>query len=203
MTSSISRFIPAVCVCLAVAMGAGAAERFDELNPFDENYPMGLEYRIESRDAFFVIGKLGRGAAANRNEWLPPLWREASGKAKDIAAEISLTPEGSPYGIWAIMSDMDEKFAPWHPRDGGKYLAGFEANNGNPAPQGWTKWQVPGYRYVVARFPIGEYDKVFALTLNSYIPSIGKQLVGAVHERYPDPGDPKQIELYFPIEKLR
>ncbi len=202
MTSLLSRFIPAVCMCLAVAVAACAADEFDALNPFDENYPMGLEYRLESRGSFFVIGKLGQGTAANRSEWLPPLWQEASKNAKDIASEISLTPEGSPYGIWAIMSDLDEKFLPWHPQNGGKYLAGFEANSGTPAPQGWTKWQVPGYRYVVARFPISEYDKVFALTLNAYIPSIGQKLVGAVHERYPDPSDPKLIELYFPIEKI-
>ena len=57
--------------------------------------------------------------------------------------------EGNLLGIWGAMSDLSRSFLPWE--DGftkGLYLAGVECVDDAEAPDGWTKWVIPGYEYL-------------------------------------------------------
>ncbi|MCD7896127.1 MAG: GyrI-like domain-containing protein [Planctomycetaceae bacterium] len=154
--------------------------------------------RVEKVSAFYVIGKLGQGSVEDKDSWIPPLWAEASGNVNEIAGHVKRANSGMPSGIWAIMSDHNETFKPWD-ATGGKYLAGFEALDDSAPPDGWVKWRVPDYEYVVVETTLARYGEAFSHTLTTLLPEKGLALAGAVHERYPSPDDPSVVELYFPV----
>lgn len=160
-----------------------------------------IPMRVEKVPAFYAIGKMGQGGVEDKDAWIPPLWAAASGNFEEIAEHIKRAPNGLPSGIWAIMSDRSESFKPWDAA-GGKYLAGFEAIDDSPAPEGWTKWRVPGYEYVVVETSLADYGEAFTHAIATLLPEKGLTLAGAVHERYPSPDDPGIVELYFPVRLL-
>jgi len=151
------------------------------------------------KEEFSVIGKLGQGSAQNPWEWITPIWNNANTNFGEIESLVK-KKEAAIYGLWGIMSDFDETFARWD-LNGGKYLACCEVESDAVAPFGWTKWTVPSQTYLVSECKQEEYLSVFEGTIQDYIPSHHLQLVGAVHERYPEPGNPALVELYFPIAK--
>ena len=168
---------------------------------FTFTYAGETSMRVEKVPAFYVIGKMGQGSAENKDAWIPPLWTATSDNVNEIAGHIKHDTNGLPSGIWAIMSDSGESFKPWD-ASGGKYLAGFEASDGSPAPDGWTKWRVPGYEYIVIETSLTNYGEAFTHTITTLLPGKGLTLAGAVHERYPAPNDPTLVELYFPVRQL-
>ena len=58
------------------------------------------------------------------------------------------------------MSDFSHAFNPWEDFDKGVYLAGVECREDAEAPDGWTKWIIPGYEYIYIEF---ENDSTFYL----------------------------------------
>ena len=47
------------------------------------------------------------------------------------------------------MSDFTYSFKPWEENyTKGVYLAGVECDDDAAAPEGWTKWNIPGYEYL-------------------------------------------------------
>jgi len=151
------------------------------------------------KPSFAVIGKLGQGEAKESAAWLPPLWQAANGSFGEISDLAKRDDAGNLVGIWGAMSDIAETFAGWQER--GKYLAGCEVQDAAAAPENWTKWVIPGYKYAVALCTQATYGDVFFST-KAYLAEAGLPLVGAVHEFY-DPKDQNgEIYLYFPIERL-
>ncbi len=74
-------------------------------------------------------------------------------------------------------------------------MASGEADIDAKVPEGWTKWIIPAQTYMVAKCSMDEYGQVFSkITSNPEI-----QIVGTVHEHYPEPGNPNVVEIYFPI----
>ena len=63
------------------------------------------------------------------------------------------------------------------------------------APDGWTKWIIPSYEYIVAENHRGVFEKIIG-QMNKE----GISLVGAVHD-YTDPATGKGY-LYFPIREV-
>jgi hypothetical protein len=53
--------------------------------------------------------------------------------------------DGTISGIWGAMSDFSHSFNPWEDFSKGLYLAGIECREDAEAPNGWTKWIIPGY----------------------------------------------------------
>lgn len=99
-------------------------------------------------------------------------------------------------GIWGAMSDSSRSFKPWE--DGfrkGLYLAGVECDDHAEAPDGWTKWIIPGYEYMVAENHKGAFEKIIRQMNED-----GISLAGAVHD-YTDPATGKSY-LYFPIREV-
>lgn len=157
-----------------------------------------MKYELIYKEQFSVIGKLGKGEADNPWNWIQPIWDDANGNFHEIEPLVK-KKNGVPF-IWGIMSDFLETFARWD-ANGGKYLACCEVESDKVAPEGWVKWNVPSQTYLIVECTQNEYLNVFNETIMEYIPKNNMKLVGAVHERYPIPGDPNLVKLYFPIAK--
>ena len=158
-----------------------------------------MSARIEHKESFTVIGKLGQGLAAEGSMWIPVLWQEANYNFSEIQNLAKRDNEGNLVGLWGAMSDINEGFERWN--DQGKYLAGCEVLESCVAPEGWTKWIIPSYKYAIIYCNQKTYQEIFKYMVNEYLPSNGYSIVGAVHEYYKPIETDGSLELYFPIEK--
>lgn len=159
-----------------------------------------MEIKIIEREKISVIGKMGQGAVGNSFEWIQDLWDEANEHFNEIGSLAKVNNDGSFAGFWGAMSNTDETFLPWDWQ--GKYLASCEVKDDAEAPEGWTKWIIPAFKYIVAKCNHETYDEVLQYITNDYMPNHKYRLVGAIQEYY----DPKILDgsfyLYFPIEAL-
>ena len=94
------------------------------------------------------------------------------------------------------MSDFSRSFQPWEGFQKGLYLAGVECNEDAKAPNGWTKWVIPGYEYIYVE---RENDNTFSEVIQ-YLKDNGIALAGAVHD-FTCPKTGKGY-MFFPIRKL-
>lgn len=146
------------------------------------------------KKAFVVIGK--EGSTLDGEGFIQKLWDDANSHFSEIAHLAKKDANGNLVGIWGVMSDMSHSFKPWE--DGfhkGLYLAGVECADNAEAPEGWTKWIIPGYEYLVAE----NYNGVFEDTIRQ-MNEEGISLAGAVHD-FTDPATGKGY-MYFPIRKI-
>ena len=147
------------------------------------------------KKAFVVIGK--EGSTLDGKGFIQKLWDDANGHFAQVAHLAKRDENGSLVGIWGAMSDLSHSFQPWE--DGfskGLYLAGVECVDNAEAPDGWTKWMIPGYEYLV----VENHNGAFRDTIRQ-MQEEGIALVGAVHD-YTDPATGKGY-LYFPIRKVK
>ena len=147
------------------------------------------------KDAFVVIGK--EGATSEGPGFIQRLWAEANGNFGEVQHLAKTDAMGNLAGIWGAMSDCAGTFNPWE--DGfskGLYLAGVECVDDAQAPEGWTKWTVPGYEYLRAEV---EGETTFPEVLD-YMAANQMELVGAVHD-FTNPTDGKNY-MFFPIRKI-
>ena len=147
------------------------------------------------KKAFVVIGK--EGSTLDGEGFIQKLWDDANGHFTEVAHLAKRDENGNLLGIWGAMSDLSHSFQPWE--DGfskGLYLAGVECVDNAEAPDGWTKWMIPGYEYLV----VENHDGAFGDTIRQ-MNEEGIALVGAVHD-YTDPATGKGY-LYFPIRKVK
>jgi hypothetical protein len=95
------------------------------------------------------------------------------------------------------MSDLSRSFRPWEEDfTHGLYLAGVDVRDDAQPPEGWVRWDIPGFEYVRA---INNAPDVFSRTLQA-LAEEGLSLVGAVHD-FTDPATGTGYML-FPIRKL-
>ncbi len=147
-----------------------------------------------TKETFAVIGK--EGSTSDGEGFIQKLWADANSHFSEIAHLAKKDADGGIAGIWGAMSDLSRSFKPWE--DGfskGLYLAGVECVEHAEAPDGWTKWLIPGYEYIVVENHTGVFEETIR-QLNED----GISLAGAVHD-YTDPATGKDF-LYFPIKKL-
>jgi len=147
------------------------------------------------KKAFVVIGK--EGSTLDGEGFIQKLWDDANGHFAQVAHLAKRDENGNLVGIWGAMSDLSHSFQPWE--DGfskGLYLAGVECVDNAEAPDGWTKWMIPGYEYLV----VENHDGAFRDTIRQ-MQKEEIALVGAVHD-YTDPATGKGY-LYFPIRKVK
>ena len=143
---------------------------------------------------FVVIGK--EGSTLDGEGFIQSLWDNANTHFPEVAHLAKKDANGNIVGIWGAMSDISHSFQPWE--DGfrkGLYLAGVECVDNAQAPDGWTKWTIPGYEYIV----VENHKGIFKDTVRQ-MSEAGIPLVGAVHD-YTDPATGKNY-LYFPIRKI-
>ena len=146
------------------------------------------------KEAFIVIGK--EGSTSDGEGFIQKLWNDANGHFSEVTHLAKKDANGGIVGIWGAMSDFSHSFKPWE--DGfskGLYLAGVECVDHAEAPDGWTKWTIPGYEYIV----VENHKGVFEETIG-HMKEEGISLAGAVHE-YTNPATGKDY-LYFPIREV-
>lgn len=147
------------------------------------------------KPAFTVIGM--EGSTADGHGFIPALWETANSRFGEVAALAKTREDGSLCGIWGAMSDMNRSFRPWE--EGftrGLYLAGVEVRDDAQPPQGWVRWDIPGFEYIRVE---NNAPDVFPRTLKM-IAAEGLTLAGAVHD-FTDPATGKSY-MCFPVRKL-
>ena len=154
-----------------------------------------LEMETFVKPAFAVIGM--EGSTEDGQGFISRLWEQANHRFPEISHLAKTSPDGSPCGIWGVMSDFSRSFRPWEDAfTRGLYLAGVEVRDDAEAPAGWTRWDIPGYEYIRVK---NDAPDVFTRTLQN-LSNAGMTLVGAVHD-FTDPAT-GQGYMYFPIRKL-
>ena len=147
------------------------------------------------KDSFTVIGK--EGSTMDGPGFVQALWADANAHFAEVAQLAKKDEAGNLVGIWGAMSDFSLSFQPWE--DGfskGLYLAGVECRDDAEAPEGWTKWVIPGYEFLRAEC---DHEGVFPEMI-AYLQEENIPLVGAVHD-FTDPMTGKNY-MCFPIRKL-
>ena len=146
------------------------------------------------KEKFVVIGK--EGSTLDGEGFIQKLWDDANGHFHEVAHLAKRDAAGQLVGIWGAMSDLSRSFRPWE--DGfskGLYLAGVECDDTAEAPDGWTKWVIPGYEYLVVENRKGAFEETLEQRKKE-----GITLVGAIHD-HTDPATGKGY-LYFPIRTI-
>ena len=154
-----------------------------------------MEYNRCTKTSFVVIGK--EGATTDGEGFISKLWEDANSHFHEVADLAKKDEEGNLLGIWGAMSDLSRSFLPWE--NGftkGLYLAGVECVDDAKAPEGWTKWVIPGYEYLYVECEGADtFPRMIKYMEENEIP-----LVGAVHDfTCPETG---KNYMFFPIGRL-
>lgn len=146
------------------------------------------------KESFAVIGK--EGSTLDGAGFIERLWADANSHFGEVQHLAKKDENGSISGIWGAMSDLSRSFKPWENFNTGLYLAGVECETDAKAPEGWTKWTIPGYEYIYA---VCENENTFSDVIQ-YLKENNISLAGAVHDfTCPQTG---QNYMFFPIRKL-
>ena len=148
------------------------------------------------KEAFAVIGK--EGSTEDGPGFVQNLWTDANTHFAEVAHLAKKDENGNLVGIWGAMTDFSRSFLPWE--DGfsrGLYLAGVECVDDAQAPEGWVKWNVPGFEYLRVEC---DHDGVFPEMID-YLRENGISLAGAVHD-FTCPQTGKNY-MYFPIGRIK
>ena len=149
----------------------------------------------KSKETFAVIGK--EGSTLQGKDIVQTLWAEANAAFAEVQPLAKLDAEGQLAGIWGAMTDLSRSFQPWEDHfTKGLYLAGIECRDDVQPPEGWVKWQIPGFEYLCVK---QESPDTFLQMLDE-LHQKQLPLVGAVQEFI----CPKTNSTYlcFPIRKL-
>lgn len=146
------------------------------------------------KKSFAVIGK--EGSTSDGEGFIKRLWDNANSHFEEIQHLAKVDENGNLVGIWGAMSDFSRSFNPWENFSKGLYLAGVECNDDADAPDGWTKWIIPGYEYIYVECENGDE---FSQTIE-YLKDNAIALAGAVHD-FTCPQTGKNY-MFFPIRKL-
>lgn len=147
------------------------------------------------KESFTVIGK--EGSTSDGEGFIQKLWEDANSHFAEVQHLAQKDENGNIVGIWGAMSDLSRSFKPWEDTfSKGLYLAGVECVDDAEAPEGWTKWVIPGYEYLYVEC-VG--SNTFSEMID-YIRSNSLTLAGAVHD-FTCPQTGKQY-MFFPVRKL-
>ena len=147
------------------------------------------------KPAFAVIGM--EGSTEDGPGFIQALWEKANSRFGEVTHLAKTNPDGSLCGVWGAMSDMSRSFRPWEEDfTHGLYLAGVEVVDNAQPPEGWTRWDIPGYEYIRVE---NSAPDIFLRTLQA-LAEQGLSLAGAVHD-FTDPSTGKAYML-FPIRAL-
>lgn len=148
-----------------------------------------------TKPSFSVIGK--EGSTRDGSGFIGRLWEDANSHFDEIRHLVKRDAGGNLVGIWGAMSDFSRSFLPWENNfSEGLYLAGAECEDDAQPPEGWVKWTVPGYEYLVAAC---ETENTFPEMIR-YLSENNIPLVGAVQDfTCPATGENR---MFFPIKYL-
>ena len=144
---------------------------------------------------FSVMGR--EGSTKQGPGFVQKLWWEANARFEEVQSFAKRNEQGDLVGIWGAMTDMSRQFRPWeNDFSEGLYLAGIECVEDAAAPEGWTKWTIPGFEYLVLKCEENcGFSEMIRYLNENRIP-----LAGAVHD-FTDPAT-GEAYMYFPVAKL-
>lgn len=146
------------------------------------------------RPAFAVIGM--EGSSEDGADFVQRLWNDANGRFGEVEPLAKRDVHGNLSGVWGLMTDFSRSFLPWEENfTRGLYLAGVECRADAQPPEGWTRWEAPGFEYLRVR----SGPDVFPVMID-YLRSKGIPLAGAVQD-YTDPADGSSY-MCFPVRRL-
>ncbi len=144
---------------------------------------------------------IGRSKFVQGGSGVKDIWEDANCHFDEVFGIAKKNSEGKLVGVWGAMSDSSMNFNPWEKNfSEGYYLAGVECEKETAIPQGWTKWTLPGFRYLSVKVE-KNYQLVMQQVLSDYMPQHQLKLVGAIQEFYA-PTENGQLYLYFPFERV-
>lgn len=147
-----------------------------------------------TKESFTVIGR--EGSTLEGEGFIQKLWDDANAHFEEVRHLAKKDENGDICGIWGAMSDFSHSFMPWEDFEKGLYLAGVECDDDAEAPDGWTKWRIPGCEYIYVEC---ESNDIFSKVI-AHMKANGIPLAGAVHD-FTCPKTGKNY-MYFPIGKL-
>ncbi len=148
-----------------------------------------------TKAAFAVIGK--EGSTLDGQGFIQALWSDVNAHFHEVQHLAKKDEDGNLAGIWGAMSDCSHSYRPWEDNfSKGLYLAGVECVDEAEAPDGWTKWVIPGYEYFCAEV---DSESTFQDVLE-YMDTNNIPLAGAVHD-FTCPMDGKNY-MFFPIRAI-
>lgn len=154
-----------------------------------------MNIQMCTKKSFVIIGK--EGSTEDGDGFIQKLWEDANYHFHEVAHLAKKDDKGNIAGIWGAMSDFSHSFKPWENSfSEGLYLAGVECEDDAEAPNGWTKWVVPGYEYIYVKC---EENNTFSNVLK-YLKDNNFVLAGAVHD-FSCP-ESREAYMFFPIRKL-
>ena len=154
-----------------------------------------MNIKTVSKESFSVIGK--EGSTKQGTGFAQLLWQDANSHFEEVQHLAKRNKQGDLVGIWGAMTDHSRQYLPWtNDFTEGLYLAGVECDDDAVAPDGWTKWTVPGFEYLVMKC---EENCGFPEMIR-YLAENNIALAGAVHD-FTDPITGESY-MYFPIAKL-
>ena len=147
------------------------------------------------KPAFAVIGM--EGSTEDGPGFIQALWEKANSRFGEVAHLAKTNLGGSLGSVGGARSDMSRSFRPWEDDfTRGLYLAGVEVVDNAQPPEGWVRWDIPGYEYIRVE---NNTPDIFPRTLQA-LAEQGLSLAGAVHD-FTDPSTGKAYML-FPIRAL-
>lgn len=144
---------------------------------------------------FTVIGK--EGSTDEGSGFIQRLWEDANAHFGEIEQLAKRDDSGNLCGVWGAMTDLSRSFKPWQNNfSEGLYLAGLECVDGAEAPDGWTKWVIPAFEYLVVESSgLDTFPEMI-----SYLNQNNIALAGAAHD-FTNPQTGKNY-MFFPVRKL-
>jgi predicted transcriptional regulator YdeE len=147
------------------------------------------------KESFSVIGI--EGSTREGKDFISKLWEKANNNFVQIAPLAKKDVKGNLVGIWGLMSDFSLNFEPWEDDfSKGLYLAGVEVDDNAISPEGWVKWVVPSFEYLV----VEHGAETTFLSVIEYMKEHDLVLEGAIHD-FNSPLNHKGY-MYFPIRRL-
>lgn len=154
-----------------------------------------MEVKKCVKESFTVIGK--EGSTEQGDGFIQKLWEDANSHFGEVEHLAKRDESGHVAGVWGAMSDFSRSFQPWEAGfSRGLYLAGVECGDDAEAPEGWTKWVIPGFEYIYTECTD---DEIFPKMIG-YMAVKGIELAGAVHD-FTCPRTGKQY-MFFPVRRL-
>lgn len=147
------------------------------------------------KPAFSVVGR--EGSTKDGEGFIGRLWEYANNHFGAVINLAAKDEAGNFKGFWGAMTDFSRSFRPWENGfSEGLYLAGVECAPDTEAPEGWTRWDIPGFEYLRAE---ADSPTTFGDTI-AYMRENGMDLIGAVQD-FTDPMTGKCYML-FPIGRM-
>ena len=123
-----------------------------------QNLSMGIEEI--TLPAIDIVGHYAQGRVDSYKHWTSKVWQACVEDFLSVSRIIKRNGMNVA-GVWGLRRNKLTEWTTWG-QDLGAYMVGFELKEPiNEIPEGWIRWQVPSYKYIVAKTSKENYDKVY------------------------------------------